>query len=133
MYPKSKNSTVKSGRGFTMVELLVTLVLLGLITAMVAPGLESWLAARHTAAVRMEINSQLAMLPLLANRSGRKMVIDSAEKFDLLDVELKFIQPVVVYANGFCEGGQFQLQQENYVTTFEVLAPYCEVKRVAQN
>jgi len=123
----------KSGLGFTMVELLVTLVLLGLISAMVAPGLESWLAARQASAVRMEINSQLAMLPLLANRSVQQVVVDSAAKLNLLDANITFTQPIVVNANGFCQGGQFQLQQNNYVSTFDVLAPYCEVKRVAQN
>jgi prepilin-type N-terminal cleavage/methylation domain-containing protein len=124
---------VKTGLGFTMVELLVTLVLLGLISAMVAPGLESWLAARKASAVRMEINSQLALLPLQANRSGQQIVVDSAEKLDLIDIDIKFTQPIVVNANGFCQGGQFQLQHDNSVSTFDVLAPYCEVKRATKN
>jgi general secretion pathway protein G len=116
-----------------MVELLVTLVLLGLIASMVAPGLESWLAARSAAAVRMEINGQLAMLPMLANRSGQKVVIDSADKLSLTDVVIEFTEPVVVLANGFCQGGRFKLQQGDYVSTFVVLAPYCEVRRFAKN
>jgi general secretion pathway protein G len=116
-----------------MIELLVTLVLLGLISAMVAPGLDAWLSARSASAARMEINSQLAMLPLLANRSGQLMVIDSAEKLGLMDADIKFTKPVVINANGFCQAGQFQLQQNSYTTTYDVLSPYCEVKRAAQN
>ncbi|WP_438864994.1 pilus assembly FimT family protein [Neptunicella sp.] len=123
----------KNQNGFTMIELLVTLVLIGLISAMVAPQLDSWLASRRAAAIRMEISSQFAMLPLKANRSGQAILIDSASKLNITDAQLTFPHPVMINANGFCQGGRFQLQQADTLMDFDVLSPFCEVRRVIQN
>ncbi len=116
-----------------MIELLVTMVLLGLIVAVVAPGLESWLSSRKADAVRMEVSSKFAMLPLVANRSGQSVIIDTADKLGVADISLSFPQPIIVNANGFCQGGRFQLQQGDSPVNFDVLSPYCEVRRVEQN
>jgi len=114
-----------------MVELLVTLVLLGLIASFVVPGVDSWLTSREAAATRMAINSKLALLPMQANRRGKHMLIDSAEQLALEDLALSvsFTQPVLVLANGYCQGGAFSLKQNNRTFYFDVLAPYCQVKR----
>jgi prepilin-type N-terminal cleavage/methylation domain-containing protein len=120
-------------RGFTMVELLVTLVLLGLIAGMVAPGLDSWVSARKAAALRLEISSEFAMLPLIANRSGKQITINLPSKLNLPDAPLVFTSPVIINDNGFCLGGSFELTQNKTVFLFDVLPPYCEVKRVIKN
>lgn len=115
-----------------MVELLVTLVLLGLIASVAAPQLDSWLSARQAAADRMAITSQLALLPLQANRSGKKIVIQNSEQLGLQDLLIEFTQPIVVLANGYCLGGQFSLVQKTREFSFTVTSPYCEVQRNVQ-
>ena len=117
--------------GFSMVELLVALVLLGLIASFVAPGVDAWLTSREAAATRMAISSKFALLPLQANRLGKEMLIDNAEQLQLDDLVLSvsFTQPVLVLGNGYCQGGQFSLEQNDRTFYFDVLAPYCQVKR----
>lgn len=114
-----------------MVELLVTLVLLGLIASFVAPGVDAWLSSREAAATRMAISSKFALFPLLANTLGKEMLINNTEKLELDDVDLSlsFTQPVLILANGYCMGGQFNLVQNGRTFYFDVLAPFCQMTR----
>ncbi|MGS2719906.1 prepilin-type N-terminal cleavage/methylation domain-containing protein [Paraglaciecola aestuariivivens] len=113
--------------GFSMVELLVTLVLLGLVASFVAPNVNTWLSSRDAAATRMAISSKLAMLPLQVNRKGEALTITNASQLDLAHIDIVFEQPIEILANGFCMGGELSINQNQRVTKFEVLAPYCEV------
>jgi general secretion pathway protein G len=114
-----------------MVELLVTLVLLGLIASMVAPQMDSWLTARQAAADRMSITSRLALLPLQANRNGKQIVIDNSQQLALQALLIEFTQPIVVLANGYCLGGQFTLMQGDKAFSYQVTSPFCGVTRHA--
>jgi general secretion pathway protein G len=125
-------STKRTINGFSMVELLVTLVLLGLIASVVAPQMDSWLSARQAAADRMAVTSRLALLPLQASRSGERVVIHNGEQLALQDLLIEFTQPIVVLANGYCLGGQFSLVQDTRTFSFNVTSPYCEVRRYVQ-
>ncbi len=126
-------SLLPKTNGFTMVELLVTLVLLGLVASVVAPGLESWLSSRQAASVRMAIAGEVAMLPLRANRSGKPIVISQYSQLQLdsevLSENVVISQPINVLANGYCLGGQFILSQSNGDVTYDVMSPYCQVAR----
>lgn len=115
--------------GFSMVELLVTLVMLGLISSFVAPGVGTWLSSRETAALRMEVNSKVALLPLKASRSGLSIVISDAKQLDLAQYQLVFTQPIWILANGFCKGGEFTHIHNEREFHYQVIAPYCEVIR----
>jgi general secretion pathway protein G len=112
-----------------MVELLVTLVLLGLIASVVAPGLESWLASRQASAMRMALSNELALLPLKANRSGQKIIISDVAQLNIDDLDASFPLPIVVLANGYCQGGQVIVQQRGIEIPMDVTSPYCEVLR----
>jgi prepilin-type N-terminal cleavage/methylation domain-containing protein len=124
--------------GFTMVELLVTLVLLGLIASVAAPSLDSWLRSRQANALRSALSSELALLPMHANRRGKAITISNASQLQAQDLQLEFLEPVVVLANGYCKGGQIALVQSEKAQNdkrmlFDVLAPYCEMRRRAQD
>lgn len=112
-----------------MIELLVTLVLLGLISAVAAPGLESWLAAREAASQRTALAGELALLPLKANRSGRSVIIANSSQFETPDLELDVIRPIEVLKNGYCRGGEIALRQGPRRYRFEVMAPYCTLEQ----
>jgi type II secretory pathway pseudopilin PulG len=111
------------------VELLVTLVLLGLIASVVVPGLDSWLASRQASAIRMALADELALLPLKANRSGQQIIISDVAQLSVGDLVASFPVPIVVLANGFCQGGKMILQQRGAKFSLEVTSPYCEVHR----
>jgi general secretion pathway protein G len=115
--------------GFSMVELLVTLVLLGLVASFVAPGVDAWLTSREAAAARIEVTSKLAMLPLQVNRKGESLIIDSSAQLNLAHLFITFKQPIRVLSNGFCMGGKFSIEQKQRTISYDVLQPYCEVRR----
>lgn len=118
-------------KGFTMIELLVTLVLLGLIASVVAPGLESWLSSRQAAAMRMALTNELTLLPIKASRAGQQITIKDVSQLNIDGLEASFPEPIVVLANGYCQGGQVVLEQRGMGYTLDVMAPYCEVNRRA--
>jgi prepilin-type N-terminal cleavage/methylation domain-containing protein len=123
---------MKKSAGFTMIELLVTLVLLGLIASLAAPGLESWLRSRQNDAIRTALSSEMALLPLQANRQGEAITLNNGNQLLSLDLQIQFIEPVVVLANGYCLGGKVSLLQNDRSIDYDVLAPFCEVRRSAQ-
>jgi prepilin-type N-terminal cleavage/methylation domain-containing protein len=133
MCHKSNLAFGRKNRGFTMVELLVTLVLLGLIASVAAPGMESWLRSRQAGALRTALASELALLPLQANRQGKGITLSDSSQLQNQELQVEFIQPVVVLANGYCLGGKMALiqgrEQNAQRIVFEVLAPFCEVRR----
>jgi prepilin-type N-terminal cleavage/methylation domain-containing protein len=129
MFPQFKPLSGGKNRGFTMVELLVTLVLLGLIASIAAPGLESWLRSRQASAMRMALSNELALLPLQANRNGNAITISSANQLHTTDLQLEFIEPVVVLANGYCQGGQVALKQGRHQVVYDIIAPFCQLRR----
>lgn len=112
-----------------MVELLVTLVLIGLVASFVAPGVDAWLTSRDAAATRIAVTSKLAILPLQVNRTGKSLIIDNSAQLNLAHLSITFEQPVLILSNGFCKGGRFSIQQNERTMSFDVLQPYCEVRR----
>lgn len=120
-------------RGFTLLEMVVVLAILGLVTAIVAPatlrGIETWQR-------RGEIESmldQLRGLPAAARAQGRDIVISG----DTLAAD-----PPVLHAapewtvttgvtwkvrhNGVCDGGTIRLAKGGRSATIEALAPFCD-------
>ena len=119
-----------------MIELLVTLVLLGLITSMAVPGIDSWLRARQASSVRLALSNEMTLLPLQAKMSGQRLELSETSQLSDASLPLRFIQPVVVLANGYCLGGQVALLQNSnssnpVETLFDVVPPLCEVARHA--
>ena len=122
-----------------MIELLVTLVLLGLITSMAVPGIDSWLRARQASSVRLALSNEMTLLPLQAKMSGQRLELSETSQLSDNSLPLRFIQPVVVLANGYCLGGQVALLQDPTSqnsnssnaneTLFDVVPPLCEVRR----
>jgi prepilin-type N-terminal cleavage/methylation domain-containing protein len=97
--------------GFTLIELLVVFVLIGLVTALVAPaGIRAIENAGRRGALA-DLNALLAALPLRAYRSGAPLTIDAAGlRAQLPDAPENFVietnAPLTYAANGMAAGGE---------------------------
>ena len=157
--------------GFTLLELLVVLVLVGLVTALALPNLERLVGAVTSKTERDYILDQFAGLGRHAMLQRRAYVVfgsdraqdagfsDTAERdVDLetqnpcarpdedrsdspscsghdryvIDLpegwELRFDEPLVVYANGLCLGAELALYRRGEEDSRHVLEPpYCRI------
>lgn len=120
-------------RGFTLLEMIVVLAILGLATALVAPsmlrGLDSW---RRQAAIDALLD-QLRALPGEARARGKPIVIDDAAlqaPAPPLRVEgdwrLRVPTPWQVRANGVCEGGDVVVSNAYGGRTIRAGTPFCD-------
>ena len=134
--------------GFTLLELMVVLTLVGLIAALAAPNLQGLYGSVTRATERDYILDQFADLGAEALLRGRDyVVLDSVrtvgeaeaaippvgyEAFPL-DVpegwQVRLDRPLFVRANGVCLGGAATLlHQESAPIRIELRAPYCRVE-----
>ena len=115
----------KTNSGFSLIELLVTLLIIGLLGGIVGPNIMSWLDARTSRQNKDLIASYVETLPLQARSRNERLEI--SEQLNLNTITVSFSEPVIVLANGFCLGGKgsFMVKEREFV--FEVTAPFCEV------
>lgn len=111
--------------GFSLIELLVTLLIIGLLGGIVGPNIMSWLDARTFRQNRDLIASYVETLPLQARSKNER--IEISENLSLNTITVSFTEPVIVLANGFCLGGRGSFVARNREFSFEVTAPFCKV------
>ena len=120
-------------RGFTLLEMIVVLAILGLTTALVAPaalrGIDSW---RRQAELDSLLD-QIRALPGNARASGKAIVLsDDALKGEApplqvaADWTLGVPKPWRVNTNGVCGGGAITIGNAYGTRTIAVAAPFCD-------
>ena len=135
------------GRGFTLLELIVVLALLGLVTVLALPNLERMYEGFSRKAEQGRILNRIAGLGREAMLRGRAFAVYGAgedaaeaiadrrvsgfEPYDL-DVppgwEVNLDRPLLVRANGVCLGATVTLVHRGVSAARVVLqAPYCRV------
>ncbi|MGL6290155.1 MAG: type II secretion system protein [Silanimonas sp.] len=121
-------------RGFTLLEMLVVLVILGLAAAVVAPPLARTLERVREAGDRDDVARGLEALPARAREAGRALVFRAGEPIVIRDrpwPEGWAVVPVAalrVEANGFCQGGTLQVARPSGRTTWALGAPDCRLE-----
>jgi prepilin-type N-terminal cleavage/methylation domain-containing protein len=119
--------------GFTLLEMIVVLAILGLATALVAPsairGIDSWRRQAELDSLR----DQVRALPGNARASGKAIVLSDATlggKDPPLriagDWTLGVPTPWQVNANGVCAGGRITIGNRYGSRTLKVGSPFCD-------
>jgi general secretion pathway protein G len=103
-----------SSRGFTLLELLVVLVLLGLVTGLVAPLAVNGLNAARERAVAAEVRALLEGLPVKAFSAGHTQTYDAPALVGLMaDVptgwSISVDAPLQYSLTGVASGGAVSL------------------------
>lgn len=133
MLGSCRTPDVKQGRGFSLVELVVVLTLMSLATAMVAPNLSN---AYRNFQLRSELEEMLMAVESLGFRAfnqGTGIRIETiSQAKELLNPpagwSVELLAPIVVRANGVCEGGEIRFRREELEQRLLLEPPYCRVR-----
>ena len=109
-----RRAPMAGSRGFTLLELLVVLVLLGLVTGLVAPLAVNGLNAARERAVMVELRALLEGLPVRAFGAGQAQAHDERALTSLLGElpvgwSLKLDAPLQYSVSGVASGGDLSL------------------------
>lgn len=129
-----RRATRAATRGFTLLEIIVVLAIMGLVAAVATPavvrGIDSWRRQAQADALM----DQLRGLPSRARAAGRPIEVSTdtlATGTPPLRVDpgwtLAVPAPWQVQANGVCQGGQVELHgDDGRVLAMEATAPFCD-------
>jgi len=127
-------------RGFTLLEMVVVLVLMGIITSLALPGLQKMYDGMASSLSRNELRSVLNTLALDVRAEGRGLEFNNypadsdflpkafLKRIEPLGVSLAMEQPLLITPSGFCPyPGVIQVTKgvQNYSLTLR--SPDCRV------
>lgn len=121
------------GAGFTLLEMVVVLSILGLATAIAAPSVLHSIGAWQRRGEVESVLDQIRGLPAAAREKGSDVLISNetlATPSGPLHAEvgsaLSTDKAWRVRHNGVCDGGLIALQREGRATRIAVSAPFCD-------
>ncbi len=112
-------------RGFTLLELLVVLLILGLASAVAVPQVGRWLDAAQLRGWRADLRAQIEQYPVAAFLSGEVLVIDAAALQRGLrsapgGASFTLKAPLRYAANGAAEGGEIRVSLGDWQAIWRV-------------
>lgn len=123
-----------SSRGFTLLELLIVLALIGLVAALVVPGLSRTYEAIASSGERADVIRALEGIPLRVRASGRDLAIEpgDAKALDaVLDLpdgwQVTLDEPLRIARSGVCAPAKAKVAGRGAVETWTLTAPSCGV------
>jgi len=120
-------------RGFSLLEMLVVLVLLGLAAGLVAPSLSRTADRVQAAGDRDDVLRRVQGLPVIARQAGRPLRWEAGSLIERPGLawpsgwRVVALTPLELAANGWCGGAQLQAQGPGLAIRLEALAPDCRV------
>jgi prepilin-type N-terminal cleavage/methylation domain-containing protein len=121
-------------RGFTLLEMLVVLVILGMAAALVAPPLARTVDRVREAGERDDVLRGIERLPLRVRDGGVALEIAAGATLPAWDTpwpagwRVAAATPLRIEANGFCVGGDVQAEGPAGLRRWRLLAPDCAVE-----
>lgn len=131
---------LESKRGFTLVEMMVVLTILGLVTAFVLPNVINLYSSIERRTDVEKFISRFNSLGRVAykQRQGFQLSIDESGELEVepetgLDIPdwlvVQLENPVIFLDNGLCKGGRIRLLEDNVLLLDAVLnQPYCQIQ-----
>jgi prepilin-type N-terminal cleavage/methylation domain-containing protein len=121
--------------GFTLIELVVALAVVGLILTVTLPRMSGWLDRFGFASKEQRVHDSLAGLAETARRAGRTMYLrssdQSAKSSDSPAIELPSgwtltVEPPIVFRyDGVCAGGTARVTFPDGELTYRLDPPFC--------
>jgi general secretion pathway protein H len=103
----------KHQRGYTLLELLVVMALVGLLTGLAWPAVGQWVAAARERGTASDARAALAALPVRTFIAGRAQIYDADQLAKALalpqDVHARAAAPLTYSALGVASGGEVVL------------------------
>ncbi len=118
--------------GYTLLELLVVLAVMGMVSAIVAPPIARQVEAWRAETVFRDASRQMERLPAAARRAGQRLVMDGPERWPATlgpwPEGLSVAEPILVEPNGYCRGGRITVSVLGRTREARVAAPFCRVE-----
>lgn len=122
-------------RGFTLLEMVVVLAILGLATAIAAPSVWHSIGSWQRKGEVESVLDQVRGLPAVARAQGRDLLI-SNKTLSAASAPLQVTAGWTlgtdaawrVRHNGVCDGGSIVMESAGRATWIEVAPPFCDPK-----
>ncbi|MBV8889996.1 MAG: type II secretion system protein [Alphaproteobacteria bacterium] len=124
--------------GFTLLELVVALAILGLGMTFVLPRLFGWIDRLEFASRRQGVEDSLANIGGEARRIGRTIILRSSDsgsksredaRVDLPAGWALTVDPPIAFRyDGLCTGGVIFLKYPGGDQAYRLVAPYCRLE-----
>ncbi len=125
------SSVPQADRGFTLLEVLVVLLIVGLLVSLVAPGAVNLVGAATRESQRREIASAIERLPVEARLTGRLLVLDGeATPGPGLNAawRVTLARPLRVQPSGVCTDASARVDIDDQTVVVQIAAPFCRVR-----
>ena len=119
--------------GFTLIEIVVVLLVLGLVSGIAIPRLTALFDSLQTKNQLAEIHQTIRSAPLEAYLAGKSLDLSEhlvESKVIPSGWTFSFPEPVIVKANGVCQGGEIHLQMDSIIRHFKISSPLCQIDDV---
>lgn len=131
--------------GFTLIEMLLVVLIIGLLTSLTAPRIAANLDSYEVASQRREIEDQIRQLPRRIRYLGRAVELpkdllvpnlgDGAPAVRLPEGwSIKFVPPLQISARGACSSSSLELTRgddRSGAAYYDISEISCELKRLS--